>query len=155
MKTNLCGYEILIDADEVWRIGKYEYHAFIRSVNGHVYFKRYTYSNGKSSTAILHREIASAEKGQLVDHRDRNSLNLRKSNLRVCDNLGNSRNCGIRKDNISGFKGVGYSKANHAYRARIRIGTKRLFLGYFQKPENAYSAYCEAAKKYHGDFAAI
>lgn len=51
-------------------------------------------------------------------------------------------NQGIRKDNTSGFKGV--CKEKGKWRADTQINKKRIFLGYFNTPEEASEAYEQA-----------
>ena len=60
-----------------------------------------------------------------------------------------------RADNTSGFKGVGFSKEKKKWRARIRSKGKVLYLGWFDSKEDAYAAYCAAAKEHHREFARV
>lgn len=86
-----------------------------------------------------------------IDHINGDRKDNRISNLREASRLENSRNAARRSDNSSGLKGVGVHKGQ--WRARMRIDGKSRHLGYFPTPEAAHAAYCEAAKKYHGEFA--
>ena len=103
----------------------------------------------------MHREIAGLTWGDklVVDHINGNPLDNRRTNLRVCTNAENMRNRGKNKNNTSGFKGVTYFKFAKLWKAQIKVDRKGVFLGYFKTPEAAHQAYCEAAAKYHGDFA--
>lgn len=92
-------------------------------------------------------------KGDMVDHIDTNPLNNCRDNLRLADHTKNCQNANRRKDNQSGYKGV--SIDGHKWRARIQANGKSLFLGNYDTPELAHVAYCEAAKKYHGEFARV
>lgn len=58
-----------------------------------------------------------------------------------------------RTDNNSGFKGVAWSKAAGKWQAYITANRKRRHLGLFDTPEDGYAAYCESARKLHGEFA--
>lgn len=117
-----------------------------------VYANRADYSGGFRKTEYLHRRIVCAGPDDYVDHCDRNGLNNRRSNLRVCSNRQNQRNAKVRSDNTTGFKGVFRSNKTNRYRAMIRVDGKRLHLGVFHSAEEAYGAYCEASKRYHGEF---
>jgi len=62
---------------------------------------------------------------------------------------------GIRKNNTSGFKGVSFNTQVGRYKAAIVKKKKYYHLGFFDTPEEAYKAYCKAAKKLHGEFARV
>lgn len=86
-----------------------------------------------------------------VDHRDRNSLNNQRRNLRPATKTTNGRNRGPNKNNSSGFKGIHRDGAR--WRAQIRVGQQRIHLGRYATPEQAAAAYNKAAKKYFKSFA--
>jgi hypothetical protein len=58
-----------------------------------------------------------------VDHKNGNGLDNRKENLRSANNKLNSNNQKMRKDNISGVIGVGYSKQNKLW--RVKFGSNK------------------------------
>lgn len=99
---------------------------------------------------ILNRELNENEQ---ADHVDGNSLNNTRSNLRLSNQYLNSKNRRINSNSTTGFKGV--SKSKDKYMARIKVNYKTIWLGRFNTPEEAYNAYCEASKKYHGEFGRI
>lgn len=74
-------------------------------------------------------------------------------NLRYADRHQNGQNRRKQRDNKSGYKGVCWHKATQKWIAQIRINRVSKHLGIFSDPRLAYAAYCEAAKKYHGEFA--
>jgi hypothetical protein len=81
------------------------------------------------------------------DRRD-NSL----KNLRVATHAQNCQNATKRKDNKSGFKGVGFDKNRRKWRARVGFDGKQKWLGYFSTPEEAHAAYKEESIRLHGNF---
>ena len=87
-----------------------------------------------------------------VDHINGNKSDNRLNNLRLATHAENCQNVPKRKDNRSGFKGVGFDKKAQKWRARIRIKNVQTWLGYFNTPEEAHAAYCAKAKELHGDF---
>lgn len=99
---------------------------------------------------ILGRPLTPDDK---VDHIDACGLNCCRENLRLATTTQNNRNQGLRKDNTSGLKGVRWHKHVKKWVAQISVNKKTIYLGYYHNPEEAYKAYCEAAKKYHGEFA--
>jgi hypothetical protein len=100
----------------------------------------------------LHRFVLGMNSGECVcDHINRNRLDNRISNLRICTHSQNILNSGIRKDNTSGYKGVYFH--DNKWQTHIDMGRKRLNIGAFTTAECAALAYNEAAKKLHGEFA--
>ena len=88
-----------------------------------------------------------------VDHVDGNPSNNVWGNLRSANKYQNMQNTRRSSNNKSGYKGVGYFPKYGKWRARIGFRGKQKFLGYFDTPEEAYKAYCEAANTYHKEFA--
>jgi hypothetical protein len=107
------------------------------------------------SNLYMHRAIVGLAFGDVrkVDHIDGNKLNNARANLRVCSNAENSRNCKTPRSNTSGFKGVTWDKEKGKWLAQIKFQNKNNYLGRFDSPEEAYAAYCEAARRLHGNFA--
>ena len=101
---------------------------------------------------LMHSLILVAPDGVCVDHKDRNTLNNRASNLRFCSPSENAFNSKRRSDSTSGYRGVSFHKATGKYRARITINGKTIALGTFGTAEEAYEIYKVEAKKLHGEF---
>ena len=102
----------------------------------------------------MHRLLSSNKDKKLVtDHINGNTLDNRKSNLRICTISENTKNRQIQKNNKSGFKGVRYNEKLNKYRAEIYSNRKYYNLGYYIDPKDAAIAYNAAAIKYHGKFA--
>lgn len=111
--------------------------------------------DGKRTTLQMHRLIMSAQPGEEVDHIHHLTLDNRKSELRLCTKNQNQHNSRKRENNTSGFKGVSWFERDQKWRAKITINCKQKHLGYFTTPEDAYSAYCQAAAELHGSFARV
>ena len=103
----------------------------------------------------MHRVILNAREDQEVDHANGNPLDNRRSNLRLCTHSENAFNKRMMKNNTSGFKGVGWDKANQKWTAIISMNGKSIHLGRFPDAEDAALSYNEAATKYFGKFARI
>ncbi|WP_272516333.1 MULTISPECIES: HNH endonuclease signature motif containing protein [unclassified Providencia] len=88
-----------------------------------------------------------------IDHINRNPSDNRISNLRLASSSENKRNTARNSANTSGFKGVSFHKRRNLWQATIRCNGKQIHLGYFNNPEDAYSAYCDKANFVFGEFA--
>lgn len=58
-----------------------------------------------------------------------------------------------QKNNTSGYQGVGWRKRISKYVAAITVERRKIYIGSFNTAEEARQAYCQAATKYHGEFA--
>ena len=141
------GQKTIIDREDLERVLDYRWHA--EKDKGTFYAR-----NGTAGK--LHRFLMDYRFKE-IDHIDRDGLNNRKSNLRnAVDKQGlnqNSRNCGIRRDNTTGFKGVHFYKRKQKFSAQIVVNGKKIHLGYFDTAEEAHAVYCTAANELHGAFA--
>ncbi len=112
--------------------------------------------NGKMHLA--HRLIFLWHKGYMpdqIDHIDRNRSNNKIENLREANAKQNQWNTSLRKDNKSGLKGVSWYKPSSKWMAQIRINGHPKSLGLFDSKDEAYLAYCQAAKQHYGEFANV
>jgi hypothetical protein len=95
---------------------------------------------------------------EMVDHKDRNTLNDRPDNLRAANSLQNTFNKGARKGKPSGLpKGVTLikGKRHNPFLAQISIDGHLKKLGRFPTPELAHAAYVKAAIETRGEFACV
>ena len=114
----------------------------------------YFYAINRKENIYLHRLVAGDHAGKVVDHINGNSLDNRKANLRECLHKENMRNRrGRNKNSTSGIKGVFWIKNAKKWRAQIKVNRVVIYLGYFTDKIKAATAYNDAAKKYHGEFA--
>ena len=97
--------------------------------------------NGK--TVSLHRFIVGAKKGEEVDHKNRNGLDNRKFNLRICTHSQNCQNRGSKNG------GVYHDLVGRRWRASIFTEGKRVNLGSFRDKNLALETYKEAKKILH------
>jgi hypothetical protein len=99
----------------------------------------------------LHRLIMNEnDSSVIIDHSDHNTLNNKKSNLRIATKTTNAQNMiKARKDNKTGFLGVCFSARRNAFRATIKAHGKQKHLGYFETAEAAYKTYVRAKQTMH------
>lgn len=84
-----------------------------------------------------------------VDHINRDKKDDRWCNLRNVTSIENNQNTIKKSNNTSGYKGVSWSKKSNKWLAQICFKGKRHYLGHFDNPENASTAYKQAASKLH------
>lgn len=111
--------------------------------------------NGKSYLAHRIALIISGinlNQSDQVDHINGCRTDNRLKNLRLASHGENCQNTSIRKDNTSGFKGVGFDKKHQKWRARVGFNGVQMFIGHFDTAERAHAAYCATARKLHGEF---
>ena len=105
------------------------------------------------SHRVIWRIVTGSWPGKGIDHKDLNPWNNKFSNLREATQVQNCANVRVRRNSVSGLKGVGFNKHAGKYKAKIKIGPKQKHLGYFSDPLEAHAAYCRAAKEVFGEFA--
>lgn len=108
----------------------------------------------KYKTEYLHRIIFDIQDTKIrIDHEDHDSLNNRRSNLRVSNDLLNIKNRkGANKNNIStGVRNVCYYKGK--YLVQIQVDGKNKCLGKFDDIEEARIFAEEMRKKHYGKYA--
>lgn len=106
-----------------------------------------------SKQEYLHRIILGAPKDMCVDHINGNTLDNRKSNLRICTNRENTSNrTKLGTNNTSGILGVRFDDRRNKWYADIQYKGKYIFLGYFNIKEDAIKARIDAEKLYFKEF---
>ena len=103
---------------------------------------------------LLHRIIMNPPADMQIDHKNKNTLDNRRSNLRICTHAENQWNRGKTKTNSCGYKGVSKDKRRKSkkYRARITANKQTSYLGSFDDAREAGTVYRKAVKEYHGKF---
>lgn len=90
--------------------------------------------------------------GLFIDHKDMDKSNNRIDNLRLCTKAENHNNIGLRKDNVSGVKGVTWSNSHGKGYAHASVNCKRVHIGYFADKDEAIEAHKTFCLEYHGEF---
>ena len=109
------------------------------------YFRVYL---GKGEYTYLHRLIVNAQKGDIVDHIDRNRQNNTRENLRIVTRATNNYNREVK--NKLG-RGIYFDKFGNRFRACISHENKTLKLGSFKTLIQAKEAYNKKAVELRGD----
>jgi hypothetical protein len=152
---NIHGYEVLISACDLERVLSFKWHKMGRnSKSEHIYFSHKT-PRPEHKDILLHRFITGCPDGKIVDHKNGNTLDNRRSNLRICTKTENNRNRRKNKNNTSGYKGVFWDDYHKKWSVSIKNKGRRVYLGLFDDPQKAYEAYVAASQKYHGEFGCV
>lgn len=145
------GMVALVDDEDFERINAHKWYAH-KAHHGAFYAARKVWDTKKH--IAMHREIIGAPDGKEVDHINADTLDNRRSNLRLCTTVENFHNRGKYANNTSGYKGVYWNIRHQKWYALIGLNSKLIYIGCFgQDKEAAAHAYDEAARKYHGEFA--
>lgn len=142
------GKYAIVDAEDYERLSQYKWCAVEK---GRTYYAKTLGLNG--SIVSMHRIVANAPKGLIVDHINHNGLDNRRSNLRLCTTTQNQRNSRPRPGSSSKYKGVCWCKSSKKFRARIYINRKSVDIGYFTDEIAAAKAYDRKARELFGEFA--
>lgn len=115
--------------------------------------------NDKMKHIFMHRVILERMIGRpltrndFTDHIHGNTLDNRRSEIRLATRSQNQCNQPVDRANKTGYKGVHFRHDREKYMATIYVQRKQIHLGTFNTAEEAHAAYCQAAIKYHGEFA--
>ena len=98
--------------------------------------------NGEKQTKLrMHRVITGANAGLVVDHRNHNTLDNRRSNLLPCSNSDNGFNRrGAAKHSRSRIRGVSYIARDKKWKAQVRKGGRYLLNRQFKSKKEAVRA---------------
>jgi len=145
------GQVAIIDREDWERVRGYNWCAVYKDTRSY-YAVTHQQIHGKRRKIQMHRLILDAPKEMQVDHINHNTLDNRKSNLRLCTPYQNQYNSRKQRNNTSGFKGIYKNKNGLRWIAKIQFCGKGQYLGTFDTREEAHAAYCEAALRLHGEF---
>lgn len=157
MQINIKGLLVDIDEEDAEFVQSHTWYIDQQDAQrcGLYYFVTNMYVGNKRVKQKMHRLLAGciSGDGNVVDHKDGNTLNNTKSNLRICTAKENSRNARTPKTNKSGKKGVRFR--NNRYEANIKVDGKTRYIGIYDTMEEAYEAYCGMAIMHFGAFARV
>ncbi len=145
-----------VDDRDFEKLNKYKWFARFSPHTRTFYATRSQKKGEKGPKQIqMHNEVMKCPKGKRVDHRWGETLDNRRSQLRICTKNENSLNRGLNRNSPTGFKGVSFSRTGKRFRARIQVNKKPYCVGTFHTAEEAARAYNRAAKKLHKQFARL
>ena len=130
-------------------------------------FKWYVTSHGYARTGVhmgylggkkkmvymyLHRLILRPPEGMDIDHRNHNTLDCRRANMRICTRSQNMQNQ-ITTKGTSKYKGVCWIKREAKWSAGIKLNARSIHIGLFDDEIEAARSYDAAARELFGEFA--
>lgn len=143
------GYETIIDVEDIPLVNDRCWCALVSRTKTGKTSPPYAMS---STGTLLHRRLLGAEKGDIVDHANGDTLDNRRANLRFCSHAENMRNRAIHCNNSSGYTGVHFNSAKQRWCAEIYFNNERIRLGSFHAKEDAAKAYEEKSVALFGAF---
>ena len=153
--------QTVVDIEDVDRVKNMRWRT---SVKRH---KVYVISGSGQRQVYLARYLMDYDGPLEVDHRDGDSLNNRKKNLRIVTRTENMHNLCAKDTSKTQIRGVSYAKRGQVYAVNFKMGDMRLyfksfdtlpeaayirllcerkFLGQFQNPVSAQNAEAQAAR---------
>lgn len=145
------GKRAIVDREDLDKVKKYKW---LYSNSGYA-IAHTKDSSGNKIRLFMHRLLVNAPNDKEVDHISGDTLDNRKSNLRICTHAQNMLNKRSYRNSSSRFKGVSWVKKPRKWRARIIRDRIVHHLGYFESEVEAAKAYNEAAKTIHGEYARL
>lgn len=155
MKIKLTqGKFVLVDDIDYRYLSQWKW--FAAWTNSGYYAKRNSPRiDGKQKAILMHRVIAERMgiDSKMIDHKDRNTLNNQRENLRAATRSQNMHNHGFNKNNTTGVKGVYFCQQYGRYKAQITVEGKQHFLGRFDTIPEAEAVVIAKRKELVGEFA--
>lgn len=142
------GKTALVSDDDFERVSKFKWHAAFTL--GRWDARRKINLGEKRGIVRMSRFVLGVD--CFVDHRDGDSLNNQRNNLRPCTLAQNARNR-KNQNHSSKYKGVTLRPELGKWQAGIRANGSRNHLGFFEIEREAAMAYDRAALLHFGEFA--
>lgn len=150
------GQRMKVDDEDYDLLNQWDWQAAFDSHTETFYAIRTDRSNPKKRRTIrVHRFIMNTPKGMYTDHKDGDTLNNQKSNLRICTNSQNQMNKGSNFNSTSKFKGVSWNKDHNKWSVEIGFKKKNYYLGTFESEKEAAKIYNQKAKELCREFARL
>lgn len=143
------GQNAKIDADMYESIATYNWFA---SWNPHTR-SFYAIRNNGAGKIRMHHVVLGLQASDEVDHKNHDTLDNRRLNLRRASRTRNQCNRRKQSNNTSGYIGVTWLMHRKKWDARVKFKGKYYFVGYFSSAEDAGRARDVLARRLHGEFA--
>jgi hypothetical protein len=164
LTLNNCEKKVMLDDEDYERLKDINFCAFSKGSSiGRTFTKRFPIKNAEGTVVFVKKKIVYKSlanyvmntDGIMYDHKDRNSFNNQKYNLRPSDTKENACN----RDKVTGYsskyKGVSWVRKRRRWVSVIYLDTKLIFLGYFKEEIEAAKAYNDKAREIQKQFAVL
>jgi len=150
----------LVDNEDYEKVNQYKWFAMKTKYDGFTARRNDSRknNNGRQVPIFMQHFIMDFKpsKKKVMDHINRDTLDNRKQNLRICTYSQNNMNRKSSKNKINKFKGVFKNKGRgKKWTAAIRKNKKLFALGYFNSEIEGAKAYNKAAFRLFGKFALL
>jgi hypothetical protein len=142
----------IVDDEDYDELMKYKWYA-IKGSTIYFYARRTPFKDGQHKIS-MHRQILNFP-DKIIDHVNRNGLDNRKSNLRLCSKSENRINCKKHKNNTSGFRGVSWHPLIKKWQVRIQHNNISVHIGYFSEKIQGAKSYDKKAIEFFGKFVVL
>lgn len=148
------GQVALVDDDIYDELNSHNWFAVKHGNN--YYACRRLWNGGHPICISMHRVVMGiADKSIHIDHKDCNSTNNQRFNLRICTRFENQANAKAGVNQSSKYKGVTWYKRGNKWHCKIQYHNQRIHLGYFNNEDDAGRAYDKKALELFGEFARL
>lgn len=142
----------VVDKDLSWLAGKYKW--TLDSRKRYAVTGTYEVAGKRIGNVYLHRVVVGIDAGGIVDHICRDTLDNRRSNLRIVDNRINQLNTAHR-GGTSQYRGVCWAIRQKKWVAHLKNNSKTKHLGYYINEIDAAKAYNKGAVEFFGEHATL
>ncbi len=150
------GHYAIVDDIDYEEFSSYEWHL---SSSGYARrIDRSRWRENVSEIIFLHKVVANATKGQQIDHINRNKLDNRRCNLRLCnssENMQNRKKHHIKSNSIYASKYTGVKRHGKKWLSRIHKDNRCIHIGLYVTEEEAALAYNQKALELFGENAYV
>lgn len=143
--------ETIVDTEDLEKLNSFpgSWHAHYSPLTKTFYVGANDYSTGRQRSIRLHRYLLDASQGLTVDHINRDTLDNRRSNLRLATYSQNKQNTSSKNPSSkSGVRGVTWNEGNQKWWARVRVKGTTHYVGLFDTIGEADAAVKKARAKY-------
>lgn len=147
------GLFAVVDDDDYDFLMQWKWTALVAPRTFYAY-RRQRMTDRKYAPVFMHRLLLATPEGMVTDHIDGDGLNNTRGNLRIATQRQNMMNRRPQRGGTCPLKGVWRDNTapRKPWRSAIRVNGRLVYLGRFDRPEDAASAYATAASEYFGEF---